>query len=102
MFRHSSCKVALVLGQGRIVAAPRDYKRGRSSPLSDAWARSGYQHRWRRPARWAGRVTLALLVLAFLVAYAQAPAGPGGMGHGGMMQQMGALMKQMSEMMGTK
>jgi hypothetical protein len=51
---------------------------------------------------------VAVVVLAFPVAHAQVPAGPGGMGRGGMMQrmgmmqQMGATMKQMSEMMGAK
>jgi hypothetical protein len=38
---------------------PGDYKGGRSSPLSDSWARSDHQHRWRSPALRAGRVTCA-------------------------------------------
>jgi hypothetical protein len=55
---HSPCEVALPFGQGGIASLPRDYKGGRSSPLSDAWARSDHQQRWRRPDLWAGRVTL--------------------------------------------
>jgi hypothetical protein len=53
-------------------------------------------------------LSVAVVVLAFPAAHAQAPAGPGGMGHGGMMQrmgmmqQMGGMIKQMSEMMGAK
>lgn len=47
----------------------------------------------------------AILLLVSSTAFAQAPAGPGGMGQGGMMQmmgmtqQMGGMMKQMSGMM---
>ena len=50
-------------------------------------------------------LSLALVFLGASVALAQAPAGPGGMGEGGMMQmmgmmqQMGGMMKQMSVMM---
>jgi len=39
-----------------------------------------------------------VVVLAFPAAHAQSPAGPGGMGHGGMMQRMG-MMQQMGAMM---
>jgi hypothetical protein len=48
---------------------------------------------------------LVLLLIGSSVVSAQAPAGPGGMGQGGMMQmmgmmqQMGGMMKQMSAMM---
>lgn len=56
-WQHSPCEVALLFGQGGIASLPRDYKGGRSSPLSDSWARSDHQHRWRSPALWAGRVT---------------------------------------------
>ena len=55
--KHSPCEVALPFGQGGIASAPGDYKGGRSSPLSDSWARSDHQHRWRSPALCAGRVT---------------------------------------------
>ena len=54
---HLPCEVALPFGQGGIASVPGDYKVGRSSPLSDAWARSDHQQRWRSPALWAGRVT---------------------------------------------
>lgn len=45
---------------------------------------------------------LAALLLTSPLASAQAPAGPGGMGQGGMMQQMSAMMERMAVMLGTK
>ena len=51
-----------------------------------------------KPRLLALTLSIAVLFLGSSIAWAQAPAGPGGMGQGGMMQMMG-MMQQMGDLM---